>query len=265
MTTQPQTWHYGLVAQWWAEFNTTGPEIAYFQRCIEQYGQPALDVACGTGRLLLPYLRAGLDVEGCDISPDMIALCREKAEQEGLSARLYAQAAHELHLPRTYKTLFMCGAFGLGGDRQQDIEALRRCYQHLDHGGVLVFDDHVPYHNTKTWQYWLPEHRRQLPEPWPERGQRKRAADGAEYELRMRVLDLDPLEQLTTLQIRVTLWREGRVAAEEENTLKARSYFKQELLMLLAHAGFRDVAVYGNYTEEEATAAHGVLVYRARK
>ena len=265
MTTQPQTWHYGLVAQWWAEFNTAGPEIAYFQKCIERYGQPALDVACGTGRLLLPYLRAGLDVDGCDISPDMIALCREKAEQEGLSARLYAQAAHELDLPRNYKTIFMCGAFGLGGNRQQDIEALRRCYHYLDREGVFLLDDHVSYHNAKIWQYWLPEQQRQLPEPWPEHGQRKRAADGSEYELRMRVAALDPLEQLMTLQIRVALWRDGHVAAEEENTLQVRSYFKNELLMLLMQAGFRNVEVFGNYTQEMATAAHGVLVFRARK
>ena len=66
----------------------------------------------------------------------------------------------------------MCGAFGLGGNRQQDVEALRRCSQHLAPGGVLVFDDHVPYSNAKTWQYWLPEYRRQLPEPWPPHGQK---------------------------------------------------------------------------------------------
>ena len=35
-----QTWHYGLVARHWAENNTTGPEIAYYQRQIEKYGQP---------------------------------------------------------------------------------------------------------------------------------------------------------------------------------------------------------------------------------
>ena len=81
MTKAPQTWHHGLVAQWWSKFNTEGPEIAYFQGLIERYGQPALDVACGTGRLLLPYLRAGLDVDGCDISPDMLTRCREKAER----------------------------------------------------------------------------------------------------------------------------------------------------------------------------------------
>jgi SAM-dependent methyltransferase len=69
----PQSWHYGLVAQWWAEFNEGGREIDYFGRFIERDGQPALDVACGTGRLLLPYVRAGLDVDGCDVSADMRA------------------------------------------------------------------------------------------------------------------------------------------------------------------------------------------------
>ena len=80
MTASPQTWHYGLVARWWAEFEVGGPEIGYFQDMIGVYGQPALDVGCGTGRLLLPYLRAGLDVDGCDVSSDMIDLYRERGE-----------------------------------------------------------------------------------------------------------------------------------------------------------------------------------------
>src|SRR6266481_5829507 len=96
MNDRPQTWHYGLVARHWAKHNTEGPEIAYFQKQIELTGQPALDAGCGTGRLLIPFLRAGLDVDGCDVSPDMLALCREKAESEGPSARLDQQALHEL-------------------------------------------------------------------------------------------------------------------------------------------------------------------------
>jgi hypothetical protein len=56
-----QTWHYGLIAKWWAEFNDDfrTHEIPYFQRHIEQGGEPALEVGCGTGRLLIPILVPG--------------------------------------------------------------------------------------------------------------------------------------------------------------------------------------------------------------
>lgn len=265
MSKTPQTWHYGLVAQWWAEFNQAGPEIPYFQKLIERHGQPALDVACGAGRLLLPYLQAGLDVDGCDISSDMLALCRAKAEQKGPTPRLYAQAMHELDLPRQYKTLFVCGAFGIGGDRQQDVEALRRFYHYLEPGGVLALDSHVPYANAQTWQYWTPEKRRQLPKAWPTSGERKRAADGSEYELRLRIAEVDPLEQLLTLQIRIERWQDKQRIAEEENTLKHRLYFKNELLLMLQQAGFTDIVIQGDYTEAAATAEHGVLVFIAKK
>jgi hypothetical protein len=37
----PQTWHHGVVAKWWAAFNTEGgPELAFYQQFVEA-GQPA--------------------------------------------------------------------------------------------------------------------------------------------------------------------------------------------------------------------------------
>ncbi len=55
MNEQPQTWHYGLIARWWAEFNAPDPtELAFYRGVIERDGQPALDLGCGAGRLLLP-------------------------------------------------------------------------------------------------------------------------------------------------------------------------------------------------------------------
>jgi SAM-dependent methyltransferase len=265
MTEQPQTWHYGLMAQWWAEFNVDGTEIAYFQTLIERHGQPALDVACGTGRLLLPYLRAGLDVDGCDISPDMITLCREKAEREGLSPQLYAQAMHELDLPRTYQTIIVCGAFGIGGNREQEWEALRRLYQHLEPGGVLALDNYVPYGSARDWQYWLKENQSQLPEAWPPPRERRRMAHGSELLLQTRRVALEPLEQLLTLQMRAEQWRDGQLVAEEERLLQERLYFPHELSIMLAQVGFKDIQLQGDYTETEATAEHEVVVFLATK
>ena len=105
-TKQPDVWHHGLVAREWAEFAIDGGEEALcFRKIIETSGQPALDLGCGSGRLLLLYLQAGLDVDGCDYSRDMLAQCQERAKREGLSPRLYAQAMHELDLPRRYRTI----------------------------------------------------------------------------------------------------------------------------------------------------------------
>src|SRR5205823_10839774 len=110
--------------------------------------------------------------------------------------------------------------------------------------------------------------RSQLPRAWQPPGppeNRRRASDGTEYELRSRVLDIDPLEQIYTFQMQAERWRDGQPIAQEERTLRGCFYFKNELLMMLEQAGFHDIAVYGAYTEVEATAENSDLVFIARK
>ena len=263
MSTTPQTWHHGLVAEWWAAFNLDGPEIDYFGRFVE-LGQPALDAGCGTGRLLLRWLRAGLDVDGCDVSADMIALCRERARREGLEPTLLVQPLHELEPPRSYRTIVACGVFGLGSTRAQDEEALRRFHRFLEPGGTLLLDTEMPYANARRWRQWTKEEREQLPEPWPAPGERRRARDGAEYALRARALDVDPLDQTLALEIHAEKWLGGSLAAEERHQISIRWYFRDELLLMLDRAGFADVDVRGDYTDDQANADHDFLVYIAR-
>jgi len=262
----PQTWHYGLIARYWALFNDDfrPHEIPYFQRFIEDGGQPALDVGCGSGRLLLPYLRAGLDVDGCDVSADMIAVCREKAEAEGLSPTLHVQPMHELDLPRRYSTIYVCGAFGLGSTRDQDREALRRFRDHLEPGGTLLVDIEVPYADTRQWPLWTREGREALPqEPRaPERGDP--APDGAEYGLVSRYVGFDPLEQRVSLEMTARRWRDGALEAEETHSLDIGLYFKNELLLMLEQAGFDDVVVHGDHVEADPTPDDDFVVFVAK-
>ena len=68
-----KTWDLmrGDTAQW--------PDRFFYREFIDRHGGPVLDVGCGTGRLLLDYLMDGIDIDGVDNSPEMLALCREKA------------------------------------------------------------------------------------------------------------------------------------------------------------------------------------------
>jgi SAM-dependent methyltransferase len=263
---QPEVWHHGLVARDWAEFSTdAGKEGVYFQGLIEASGQPALDVGCGTGRLLLLYLRAGLDVDGCDTSEDMLARCQERADREGLSPRLYAQAMHELDLPRRYRTIFACGVIGLGGERQLTRVGMRRCYEHLRPGGTFAFDIAPRWNDRPAWLSRLPEGRRALPEEWPSSGERKRLADGSELELVARTVAVDPLEEVQTRQIRARLWRDGELLQEELHTQRYEEYGKNELVLMLELAGFCELQVFGDYSDEWATADHKDVIFLARK
>ena len=97
-TTATTTWHHGLIARWWANFNLDGPEIAFFKSYVAD-GQPALDV--GSGRLLVPWVADGLDVDDVDASVDMIEACRAAARSAGCEPDLYVQPTDRLDLPAT--------------------------------------------------------------------------------------------------------------------------------------------------------------------
>lgn len=262
-TDLPSVWHYGLMAERWGEFLTEAPELPFFLREIERYGQPVLDLGCGAGRLLVPIAKAGVDIDGCDISADMLSQCRKAAVAAGLEPTLFAQPMHQMDPPRTYRTIYICDSFGLAGSRSNDLETLRRCHEHLEDGGVLLFTVDAEYTDAESWDRWLPEYRTALPEPLPVDVPRRVAADGTEHLAKFRDLALDPLEQTYTRGVQLEKWRDGSLVESEEYTLRGNMYLKSEVLLMLQVAGFQSVTIRGDYTEEPATADHDKLVFTA--
>lgn len=262
----PQIWHYGLVAVDSANSWTDGgPQAAYYQQKIEAYGQPALDLGCGTGRILIPLLRAGLEVHGCDYSSDMLDQLEARARRENLTTRLYHQSMHELDLPLRYRTIYACGVIGLGGESWLALEAMRRCYDHLRPGGVFLFDYSPRWNDPPAWLNRLPESRRANPDAWHGSSERDPLPDGTELEVATRTLAMDPLENVATRQIRLRLWKDGAMIKEEIHTQKVGDFSKNELVLMLERAGFREIQVRGDYSEAPATADSLDILFLARK
>ena len=106
----PEYEYKGLMAQAWDVFRgdtSTWEDRLFYLKIIQQYGQPVLDVGCGTGRLLLDYLAQGLDVDGVDISPEMLALCRHKAGALGLAPALVRSQLRVVSLPLHHERCFL--------------------------------------------------------------------------------------------------------------------------------------------------------------
>jgi SAM-dependent methyltransferase len=262
------TWHFGLIARWWAEFNEPEPqEVAYLDAAIRRDGEPALDLGCGTGRILLPLLEAGLDVDGADVSEDMIALARDAADRGGFHPILRAQAMHALDLERRYGTIFMVGVFGIGGNRARDREGLRRAFDHLEPGGTLLINLELPYAgiDAARWASWLPGRSSTSPQPWPNSGDRRTLDDGDELELISRRFAFDPLTQRQTLEMRARLWRDGAIVREETFRLHESLYFAQEVVQLLESTGFEAPTIESGYSGTPAGGEDAIVMFVARR
>ncbi|MFN8621870.1 MAG: methyltransferase domain-containing protein [Chloroflexota bacterium] len=212
---------------------------AFFRDQIERSGEPALDVGCGTGRLVLEYLRAGIDIDGVDSSPEMLAICREKAAAVGLAPRLYAQAMQDLDLPRTYRTILVpSSSFQLVLDPAEARRAMERFAAHLAPGGTLVLPflalgrPGVPLEET-----WVREAVR------PEDGATVRRTAWAQY---------DPTTQLERTRDRYELIVDGRVVRSEttERDPATRGYRVDQAQALVEAAGLSVASVLSDFTLE---------------
>jgi SAM-dependent methyltransferase len=216
---QPQTWHHGLISDWWATFNLDAPEVDLYRPHLRS---PVLDAGCGAGRLLVPLLDAGYDVDGCDVSADMLARCRERAP----TAHLWASALHELEPPRRYASIVCSGVFGLGSSREQDAEAVRRLHAALEPGGTLILDNEE---RPREWRI----------RDWSEDADRKRTPDGVEFALRSRIDAVEEDGRWVQMRIRADT-SDGR---HEEHALTMRQWYRDELVPLLERSGFASVEV----------------------
>ncbi len=63
---------------------------------------PVLDIACGTGRILLPCIQAGADGDGLDLYEGMLKRLRQKAAALHLAPSLYRADMSDFRLPRRY-------------------------------------------------------------------------------------------------------------------------------------------------------------------
>ena len=228
------TWHYGLLADWWANFNLDAPEVDLYRPYLRD---PILDAGCGAGRLLAPLRALGHDVDGCDASSDMIDRCRRRAPD----ATLWVSRLHELEPPRRYATIIVCGVFGIGTSREEDEEAVRRLHDALLPGGTLVLDNEEAAHSWRV-------------RDWSKGADRKTTPDGVEFALRNRVTEVGEDGRFVRMEIRAET-SDGRA---EQHELTLRQWYGDELVPLLERRGFERVEVKEGVEER-------IVVYVATK
>ena len=77
-------------------------DIPFYLHYAHRCGSPILELACGTGRVLIPLAKAGFEMYGVDFSENMLAVCHRKVMENGLTDRVHLSRADmaSFDLPR---------------------------------------------------------------------------------------------------------------------------------------------------------------------
>jgi SAM-dependent methyltransferase len=202
-----------------------------------RFGGPVLELACGTGRLLAPLLRAGFEATGVDSSVAMLDRARSRLAAQHLQATLVQQRLELLHLEAHFRTVIIgLDSFGLLIRRDDQLAALRAARAHTSHDGRLVLD--VANGNLRGANEAPEELIHDLTMPDPETGR-----PISKFVLRRP----RPSEQVDELMFFYDEQDERGYLRRSMVELKLRWFTRFELELLLQTAGWHVDELYGDY------------------
>lgn len=217
-------------------------DVPFYVAFARRTGGPILEVACGTGRVLLPLAEAGFEVVGLDISRAMLNIAWEKVQSAGLQdkVRLVLGDARDFDLGMRFNLAFVAlNSFMHFVDDEDQVRVLRGIARHLKPGGFLILDLPNPEQSI------LGESGGHLIHEWI-----RRAPDTGHQLLKFRSQRADTASQLLDLTfIYDDVAPDGQVR-RTAIPFALRYFHRREVELLLERCGFAVEAVYGSYELE---------------
>ena len=202
-----------------------------------------LEVACGTGRVLLPLARSGHRITGLDLSAQMLERCRAKlaAEPDEVRGRVTLvqgdMTSFDLGRRFALVTLPFRGFQHLTSVGQQ-MSCLSRCHAHMTRGGRLVLDLFNPDPSL------LYEHGESDGE---EHAEVVECADGRRIRWWGRVVEYARAFQTNQCEMTYEISQPDGTTRRVRERFPMRYLWRYEVQHLLARTGFRVVSLYGDY------------------
>ena len=237
-------------------------DIDFFVEMARESGGPVLEIGCGTGRVLIPTARAGVEIVGLDLSRSMLAFCRKKLAQEPEEVRAKIQLVEgdmcDFDLGREFNLVTTpFRPFQHLAAIEDQMACLKRIHRHLASDGTFVLDIFNPYlkflADEEIMKNWQVEPEFTMP-------------DGRKVIRRARNLSQDKFNQYHEVELsHLVTYPDGR---EEEfaQHFRMRYFFRFEVEHLLARTGFEVEHLYADYDKSPLGSKDpGELIFVARK
>jgi len=124
-------------------------DLPFYVDLAKKFGGPVLEIGCGTGRVLLPIARQGIEIHGVDNSLPMLSVLKTHLKQEPRDVRrnvqLHRADMRQFRLKKRYPLVIMPFR-PLQHMRTVDdqVRALASAAFHLKRDGIFAFDVFFP-------------------------------------------------------------------------------------------------------------------------
>jgi SAM-dependent methyltransferase len=127
-------------------------DLPFYLDLARRIGGPVLELACGTGRILLPIARQGIAIHGVDNSQPMLDALKKNLTREVKDVRelvsIFPGDLRSYRSPRTYPLVIipfrpMQHMYTV----EDQLSALKTAAHHLEPEGILALDVFYPRHD----------------------------------------------------------------------------------------------------------------------
>ena len=207
-------------------------DVEFYMNRLESCKGAILEPATGTGRILIPLLEKGLNVDGFDSSKDMLNICENNCKERGLNSKLFEAKMESFSQDTKYDAIIVpTGTFLLLHKRADSIKALQNFYKHLSNNGRLIVDIFLQTDiskgtvSTKTLE----------------------CSNGDIITLENKIVEVDYINQYTISHGRYEKWREGVLLQTELERFPLRWYGVEEFRLMLEGIGFKNIVISSDY------------------
>jgi SAM-dependent methyltransferase len=221
----------------------TRSDIAFYVGAARDCGGPILELGCGTGRILAPTARAGIEASGLDGSQYMLAACRRRVAGEAVDVQrrinLYCGDMRAFDLARRFRLItlpFRLFQYLLTVEEQ--LACLAAVRRHVEPNGSVILDVAEPS-----------IHRLASPLDATElvAEEASTLSDGRRIICRHRNVDRDLCSQTFSTELAFHVTHPNGRSENFAHQHRFRYFFRFELEHLLARAGFAITDVYSGF------------------
>lgn len=237
-------------------------DVAFFVEAAVESGGPVLEVGSGTGRVLIPTARAGINIVGLDLSEHMLSVCRENLQKEPIEVRervkLVQGDMRQFDLKRNFPLITLpFRPFQHLLTVEDQILCLRSIYSHLDIGGRLILDIFNPSLEALT--------RDNLGEEFGDEPEFTTPA-GHRVIRKHKIVSRDLFSQINHVELIYYVTHPDGRQERQVHAFPMRYLYRFEAEHLLVRCGFRVEDVYADYDKSHyGSQSPGELILVAGK